>query len=334
MVQYIFTPWRDAAELEQVKRAFYPEACGPGPNPDSVSPATSTTDDSSLGRRRGAVDRVAMWMQRGNCPHMIESTALLTAAIIADEAQQPSTPGGLARPVSGLSDYAMRAAYSTAFSRFVTGLLDGQQDKLRKMSMFSLAKNIGLPATFVELRHQATHEPLPSLARLRSAARKAMSWIWDYYWVHLPAAGAPQPEANGTAAAPQSKPLPDGAAAEAARFLATREATDAGAREYQAKTWAAQWGVRTAARVVDAVNEEAAERQVMLRAMQMARVLAQLVDEAPVEEEHGDAEAGEAGGEQPEGEMVADVADGEPEGDGSGWAVYAGKWKPKPIGVV
>jgi len=53
------------------------------------------------------------------------------------------------------------------------------------MSMYGVAKSVGLPATFVELRHQATHEQLPSLIRLRSAARKALDWIWDYYWRHL-----------------------------------------------------------------------------------------------------------------------------------------------------
>ncbi|OLN84501.1 putative hydroxyacylglutathione hydrolase [Colletotrichum chlorophyti] len=58
-------------------------------------------------------------------------------------------------------------------------------DKQRKLSMYSVAKTIGLPATFVELRHQATHEQLPSLAKLRSAARKALAWIWEYYWQHL-----------------------------------------------------------------------------------------------------------------------------------------------------
>lgn len=52
--------------------------------------------------------------------------------------------------------------------------------------MYGVAKQIGLPASFVELRHQATHEPLPPLAQLRTAARKALLWIWDYYWKHLP----------------------------------------------------------------------------------------------------------------------------------------------------
>jgi ribosomal biogenesis protein LAS1 len=51
--------------------------------------------------------------------------------------------------------------------------------------MYSIAKTIGLPATYVELRHQATHEELPSLPKLRWAAHRALRWIWDYYWVRL-----------------------------------------------------------------------------------------------------------------------------------------------------
>ncbi len=57
------------------------------------------------------------------------------------------------------------------------------------MSMYAVAKSVGLPATFVELRHQATHEQLPSLTRLRAAAEKALDWIYDYYWRHLDEAG-------------------------------------------------------------------------------------------------------------------------------------------------
>lgn len=51
--------------------------------------------------------------------------------------------------------------------------------------MYSIAKTIGLPATYVELRHQATHEELPSLPKLRTATQKALRWIWDYYWAKL-----------------------------------------------------------------------------------------------------------------------------------------------------
>ena len=51
--------------------------------------------------------------------------------------------------------------------------------------MYTIAKTLGLPATYVELRHQATHEELPSLSKLRVATQKALKWIYDYYWVHL-----------------------------------------------------------------------------------------------------------------------------------------------------
>lgn len=52
--------------------------------------------------------------------------------------------------------------------------------------MYGVAKTIGLPASFVELRHQGTHEPMPSLTQLRPAARRALVWIWEYYWKNLP----------------------------------------------------------------------------------------------------------------------------------------------------
>ncbi|KAL2023921.1 hypothetical protein VTK56DRAFT_698 [Thermocarpiscus australiensis] len=210
MVQYIFTPWRDRRELLAVRRQFYPEhhhhqqqQQQRRQQPSSYRNADTTEEnqepEDEYDQKQKAVARVSMWMQRGGCPHMVESTALLTAAILSDDdhggRQQKLTEAegrlseGSARASRG---YAVRAAYSAAFSRFVTGLLDSHQDKQRKMSMYDVAKSVGLPATFVELRHQATHEQLPSLTRLRAAARKALDWIWEYYWRNLPeAAGSP-----------------------------------------------------------------------------------------------------------------------------------------------
>ncbi|KAI9649151.1 hypothetical protein NHQ30_001718 [Ciborinia camelliae] len=156
MVQYVITPWRTRRELIQVREKLYQNT--------ETAPPNDT-------HRRQAVCLISVWMQRGNCPHLVESTAIITSAILND--------------VPGNSSYCVRAAYSAAFCRFVTGLLDSHQDKRRKSSMYSIAKTIGLPATYVELRHQATHEELPSLPKLRIAARKALKWIWDFYWADL-----------------------------------------------------------------------------------------------------------------------------------------------------
>ncbi|KAH6978586.1 Las1-like-domain-containing protein [Fusarium venenatum] len=192
MVQYVFTPWRDRYELLLVREQMYTGITTAAQDPKQKLPQDASglggSEDMKIhqdidnketrARQHQAVARVSMWMQRGNCPHLIESTALLMAAMLSD--REAAT-----RENAASSAYAIRAAYSAAFSRFVTGLLDSHQDKQRKQSMYSVADTIGLPATFVELRHQCTHEQLPSLAKLRTAVRKALLWIWDYHWKQL-----------------------------------------------------------------------------------------------------------------------------------------------------
>ena len=87
MVQYVITPWRDRGELLQVRQQLYQVSGGP----------------KNDAERRQAVAVVSVWMQRGNCPHLVESTAILTSAILND--------------VPGNSAYCVRAAYSAAFCR-------------------------------------------------------------------------------------------------------------------------------------------------------------------------------------------------------------------------
>lgn len=48
--------------------------------------------------------------------------------------------------------------------------------------MYDIAESVGLPASFVDLRHDATHGPLPSMVVLRRAARDALQLLWDRYW--------------------------------------------------------------------------------------------------------------------------------------------------------
>ena len=83
--------------------------------------------------------------------------------------------------------------------RFVNGLLDPAQQSSLAISMHTLARNINLPVSFVEIRHAATHENLPSLAVLRMAASRALGWLWSNYWVWI---GAPNSE-TGNGEEPQ-----------------------------------------------------------------------------------------------------------------------------------
>lgn len=59
--------------------------------------------------------------------------------------------------------------------------------------MFQRAIDLGLPASFVELRHEATHRELPSLIVLRNATQRSLEWLWDYYWAKVDPHAAPVP---------------------------------------------------------------------------------------------------------------------------------------------
>jgi hypothetical protein len=73
-----------------------------------------------------------------------------------------------------------------AVTRFVNGLLDPAQQAVHAISMMALARQLGLPEAFVELRHATTHDALPSLAVLKLAAERARLWLWQYYWQPAP----------------------------------------------------------------------------------------------------------------------------------------------------
>lgn len=51
--------------------------------------------------------------------------------------------------------------------------------------MLEMAKQMGMKAEFVALRHEATHEELPSLRRLVKATGEALEWLWRVYWSRL-----------------------------------------------------------------------------------------------------------------------------------------------------
>ena len=176
---YFVTPWRSHADLLNVRHGLY-------------SPSTPAEQSH-------AIATVAAWKQRGNVPHAVESTALLMDAMLLHA--QFSTSN--ARQVSFAADpaewahqgvtavtassFALRAAYTTALSRFVTGFADlGRHRNGPGQSMFDVARSIGLPPHFVELRHEVAHEDLPGLARLVRSAREAVNWLWGVYWAKLP----------------------------------------------------------------------------------------------------------------------------------------------------
>ncbi|KAG9248937.1 Las1-like-domain-containing protein [Calycina marina] len=313
MVQYIITPWRHPSQLLSVRTAFYP--------PSHVAQDTAA--------QAHAVDLVSVWMQRGNCPHSVESTAILTSARLNDE-------------VGGNSNYCVRAAYAGAFSRFVTGLLDSHQTRKTKQSMYSLAKTLKppLPATFVELRHQATHEELPSLPKLRSACTKALDWLYVYYWSSLPSYAS-------------TASLTESCVEFVKRVLSKGNSEE--------RVFGGKWEEREVLEALIMIDDSTSDAATLLASTRLKKRLLATGSEA--RDGRSEAEASEKGEKNVE-EMLAelarmqeDMADSDAdesqeddEGDGDamdtevsptkttsdrkGWQMWEGLWTPSPIGTI
>ena len=129
-------PWTSLSQLEQLCGYIY--------------------NDEDWGQ---AINRLSGWKFTGSLPFALEATLSLLVAIQADTEQ--STPS-----------LSRRNGYALAIVRFVNGLVDPLQSGPHARSIAAIATQIGIPLSFVELRHAATHEELPSLVALRQAARE------------------------------------------------------------------------------------------------------------------------------------------------------------------
>ncbi|KAL7753253.1 rRNA-processing protein las1 [Sorochytrium milnesiophthora] len=97
-------------------------------------------------------------------------TAALVEVVVVDGADATAT------------DRSRRSMYAMTIVRFINAFVDLEQKKLFAQSVSSLAERLNIPAWIVDLRHEASHDRLPSLAVLRLAARQALQWLHQGYW--------------------------------------------------------------------------------------------------------------------------------------------------------
>ncbi|PVZ97226.1 hypothetical protein BB558_006749 [Smittium angustum] len=124
------------------------------------------------------VDLVKLWVCRGKVPATILITAQLVEVHLRDSLQ--SAPDS--NLPSRLSNTELRLMYGLALIRFVNLLSDTEQRGAYAKSLMILAKKIGIPLWLVELRHNATHENLPSLTLLRLGCKRSLEYLYDNYW--------------------------------------------------------------------------------------------------------------------------------------------------------
>lgn len=125
----------------------------------------------SNGETEQAYERVAMYrLRRRNAVPI----AVITSVALRKQLEKPDP-----------DPYLQRLALSMTLTRFVNGTTDRLQPRgegSSARSVYSLATELRLPLILVEIRHQASHNELPKLSTLRSAARQALGWLEEYYW--------------------------------------------------------------------------------------------------------------------------------------------------------
>ena len=81
-----------------------------------------------------------------------------------------------------VSEQLLRLQYSLAIVRFVNGVADSAQKGRVAVSVAGLARQAEVPRLLVDIRHESTHNELPSLQVLRVAGEKALDWLLSKYW--------------------------------------------------------------------------------------------------------------------------------------------------------
>lgn len=121
-------------------------------------------------KKKIGIEYINMWRSRCYLPHLVE----MTAQIVDFELRT--------NKYSQLNENGLRYEGAAIIIRFVNGVLDGLQPSFRAKSITYLADKVSLPRMFVDIRHEATHNQLPSIQLLNFVFPHAIYWLKEYYW--------------------------------------------------------------------------------------------------------------------------------------------------------
>jgi len=177
MAQAATVPWIDPWEVRAVGEALLSAAELTFDNPGTEFSPIGAGEHSSCLSLGEALKRVEAWKTRSSqpLPASVESTAALALALWRDTESNKI-------PASSLPS-EHRMMYSTAIIRAINGLADPfQQNRSFATSVAQICSHIGVPLWLVDVRHEATHNQMPSLSVLRMGAVALLKYFRSVYW--------------------------------------------------------------------------------------------------------------------------------------------------------
>jgi len=159
------------------------------PHEQSIQVAGLTNEEYA--QLKLALHTVAIWRGRsdkgGRLSHAIDITAGLASVLLMDAERSTSatsasfnTNGTTITPTI----YQIRSTYSTLLLRSVNGLADTYRhsSKSNQLSVSYCCKLAGLPLWIVDIRHDASHNDLPTLGVCRIGALESLMFWKRRYW--------------------------------------------------------------------------------------------------------------------------------------------------------
>lgn len=205
------TPWRDAKELNDTlsnlmtsASLFSMQRSNDGSSSTSM-PAAAARELQHLYR---AIQMVSVWRARcsTHLPHAVDTMGYLSELVLRDyyvnilaatKIRQTKASDGtdadssspaediINLPFRAIGCMELRLAYSAAIIRGVNGLTDAALNPYKAQSVHTLACKLDLPNWLVNVRHDASHNELPTLSCLRICATTLLQWLNDRYHVPL-----------------------------------------------------------------------------------------------------------------------------------------------------
>ena len=126
-------------------------------------------------KRRRALEIVQMWRVRGRVPLAIDAHAQIVELQLMDEEV-------MREKKRRRNESTLRLSYAMTLTRLVNGICDPSQKGKFAVSVQTLATQLNVPRTLVDIRHDSTHNQLPSIQRLRKASEDAIGWLDANYW--------------------------------------------------------------------------------------------------------------------------------------------------------
>jgi hypothetical protein len=181
------TPWKDVWELEWVGRGLL----------SVLNVPQEVTNNSDINDSNNSVlealDRISVWTARSHAmealPHAVEATASLAQIYWRDQVQteqmqQQQTQNNNGDHMQYVSVTELRLAYSSAIVRCINGFADAlQQQRFVAAPVSMLCGQLGIPSWLVDIRHESSHNALPTLPILRLATVTLLEYLQSEYWI-------------------------------------------------------------------------------------------------------------------------------------------------------